>query len=76
MPPKDKLRFYSELLGYAKSKNYNTGWADHKHNERFGHFPAKKKGVVAVKPSKETVSYIRHLQIKYNKGKKYGNKYK
>ena len=76
MPPKDKLRFYSELLGYAKSKNYNTGWADHKHNERFGHFPAKKKGVVAVKPSKETVSYIRHLQIKYNKGKKYGNKHK
>jgi len=31
--------FYSELLHYAKERNYKEGWAAHKYKEKYGHFP-------------------------------------
>lgn len=72
--PIEKAQFFSELLWYARSKNYSEGWAAHTFKKKFDHFPSKKKGVSAVKPSKETMGYIKHLQIKFNKSKKSSNK--
>jgi len=67
--PSEKARWLGELLGYARSKGMNDGWASHKFNEKFGHFPAKKIGIPAVAPSPEVLGYIKHLNIKWAKRK-------
>jgi len=69
VPPGEKSRWLGELLGYARSKGMNDGWASHKFNEKFGHFPAKKVGIPAVAPSPEVLGYIKHLNIKWSKRK-------
>jgi len=67
----DKSRWFSELLGYARSKGYQDGWASHKYKEKFGVWPAKKTGVHAKTPGEEVLKYINHLNIK-NKFRKEG----
>lgn len=57
-----KERFYQELLGYAKYNGIKQGWAYYKYHERFGVNPCWKK--ISLPPSPETISYIRHLNIK------------
>jgi DNA repair protein RadD len=69
VPPAEKARWFGELLGYARSKGMNDGWAAHKFNEKFGHFPVKKIGISAVSPSPEVLGYIKHLNIKWSKRK-------
>jgi len=66
----DKQQFYAELIWYSDSKGWSRGWADNKYKEKFGHWPKKKSGITPVKPSKETIGYIKHLQIKWQKSKK------
>ena len=63
-----KQQIYWEFLGYARGNGYKDGWAYHKYTERFGVSPAWKKQY--MKPSPETVAYIKHLNIKYH-NKKY-----
>jgi len=67
--PQDKQIFYAELLGYAKQKRFKEGWCSHKFKEKFGHFPAKKKGIHPIQPSQETLNYIKYLNIKRAKSK-------
>jgi len=64
-----KKEFYQQLLGYGVVKNYNDSWANYKYKERFDSYP-NFKDVVAEKPNKETMSYIKHLQIKWAKRRK------
>ena len=59
-----KKNFFAELLGHALVKKYNPDWAKHKFKERFDIYP-QFEGLEPKQPSKETKSYITHLQIKY-----------
>ena len=67
--PRDKEQFYSELLWLAQDKGYKEGWASWKFKEKFNHFPRKKKGVTPVAPSKDTLNYVKYLNIKKAKSK-------
>lgn len=58
-----KDRFYAELLGYCLVKKKKTGYAYHKYKERFGEDPIGSP--TPIKPTKDTMSYIQHLNIKY-----------
>jgi len=62
----DKQQFYSELLWYASTKNYNPNWASHKYREKFGVWP---RGLYEVQkaPSTPTLSWIRSRQIAWAK---------
>jgi superfamily II DNA or RNA helicase len=69
----DKMRaqqqdFYSELLFYARSRDFKEGWAAHKYKEKFGAFP---RGLVAgSKPiSNKTLSWIRSRNIAWAKSR-------
>ena len=59
--------FYSMLLGYCKVHNYNSRWAYHTYKTRFNEYPLNYREAIAIKPSSECSSYIRHLQIKKRK---------
>lgn len=64
MAVSDKHRWFGELLGHARSKGFQDGWASHKYKEKFGVFPHKKVGIVPIRPSEEILGFIKHLQIK------------
>ena len=60
----DKAKWYSMLLGYSRSKNFNDGWAAHAFFDKFKSWPHKKNGVIPMIPDEEVRNYITHLQIK------------
>lgn len=64
----DKQAFYSQLIGIAESKGYRDGWISHKYKECFGVWP---RGLVdtAAEPTKEVTDFLKHLQIRFAKGK-------
>lgn len=66
--PAFKREFYGMLLGYCQMHNYKPGWAYHTYKTRFNDYP-NYKNVVAIKPSSECFSYIKHLQIRKAKRK-------
>jgi superfamily II DNA or RNA helicase len=62
----EKQGFYSELIFYAKERNYNQHWASHKYREKFGVWP---RGL-EEKPlptSLKTVNWIKHKNIAWAK---------
>lgn len=59
--------FFAELKGYAIDHNLKDGWAAHKYRERFGVWPNAHRGMNARKPTSETISFIKHLAIKWRK---------
>ena len=61
-------RFYSELLGYARSKGKKDGWAAHSYRERFGTFP---RGVLPhpIDPTPETRGWVQARNIRRAKAK-------
>ena len=64
--------FYSELLAYASMKGYNPGWASHKFQAKFGHWPNGMRDVQhATAVSDKTESWIRSQQIRWVKSKGY-----
>ena len=64
--------FYSELLAYADMKGYNPGWASHKFQAKFGHWPNGMRDVQhAAAVSDKTESWIRSQQIRWVKSKGY-----
>lgn len=67
---KDKEKFFSELLLYAKTKSYKKGWAANKYKDRFGVFPNRIQPYAAYHISEETQRYIKHLNIKHARSKK------
>jgi len=67
--PADKSRWYSELLGYAKSHGKSDSFALAMFRSKFAEWPKKKHGVIPFPPSAEVLGYIKHSQIKYAKRK-------
>ena len=64
-----KTAFYASLLGIAREKNYNPGWAYHKFIDKFGVGPSMKKPD-PVSPSTEVKNWITSRNIAYAKRKK------
>ena len=67
-----KESFYAELLGHCLIKHKKPGWAAHKYRERFKEWPSGNPK--PKEPTVETLSYIRHLNIKYARSRKYRRK--
>lgn len=67
-PWDEKIKFYSELLGYAANKNYAPGWAAVQYHERAGVWPndARLKNAKAITPSDELLGWIKYIAIKKN----------
>ena len=66
----EKRMWYGMFLYHCQTKGYSSGWASHKHKERFGSWPNKYKGTAPIPPTQEFKNYIQHLNIKYAKSKK------
>ena len=64
----DNQNFYSELLHYAKSRDYKDGWAAFKYKEKYGYWP---NGLAKVtRPtSLSTMNYIKSRNIAWSKSK-------
>lgn len=62
-----KESFYRGLLGYARQKGWQEGWAYHQYKEKFGIYPPWKK--VAEFPSEEVKNWIKHKHIAFAKRK-------
>jgi hypothetical protein len=64
----DKQNFYSELLHYARQRNYNPYWAGHKYKEKFGVWP---RGLdEATRPtSLATANWIKSRNIAWAKAR-------
>ena len=70
--PQEKDQFMRELLGHAVAMGYKEGWAHHKYQQRYKEWRSSPAEPVA--PSPETLSYIKHLQIKFHAGKMKGKR--
>ena len=68
--PIEKANFFAQLLHYSRGKGYADGYAAHSFNDKYGHYPYKKTGVIPVPPSNEVLNFIKYLQIKKAKGKR------
>jgi hypothetical protein len=64
----DNQAFYSQVLYYAKTRGYKTGWAAHKYKEKFGVYPRGLQESLQP-PSYETVSWIKSRTIAYAKAR-------
>lgn len=64
-----KSTFYSELLLYARGKDYNPQWAAHKYRAKYSVWPNKIKPHMVDGISDETRKYIISTNIRYAKGK-------
>jgi superfamily II DNA or RNA helicase len=54
----DKQKWYAQLLGYAETKGYSTGWAAHKYRDKFGVWP-RNVDRIRQKPEPEVLAWIR-----------------
>jgi len=65
----DKARFFGELKAYGAQQGYRHGWASNKYREKFGVWPNAYSGVPMMRPSAETLSWIKSRAIAWAKGK-------
>ena len=65
----DKAAFYGELLGYARGREYRSGWVAHKFRERFGVWPndPRVKRAEPSPPSLKTKQWVRSRNIAFAK---------
>jgi len=62
----ENQNFYSELLAYAKMRDYKEGWAAFKYKEKYGHFPNGLKKI--TRPvSLTTANFIKSRNIAWSK---------
>ena len=64
----EQQSFYSELLFYARSRDFKEGWAAHKYKEKFGVFP-RNLSSSSLQTSNKTLSWIRSRNIAWAKSK-------
>jgi len=64
----DPNTFYRQLLGYAKERGYDPGWAAHKHREKFGFWPQSPRATLQP-PSDAVRAWIRSRQIAFAKAR-------
>jgi DNA repair protein RadD len=62
----EKISFYRQLLGVAKQRGYQRGWAAHKFKERFGAWPPR-GNVAPLEPDAATLRWVKSRQIAYAK---------
>lgn len=60
--------FYSQLLHYARSRNFKEGWASHKYKEKFGVYPRGLSHAVK-EPTTDTLNWIKSRAIAFAKAK-------
>jgi DNA repair protein RadD len=66
----EQVKWFNMFLRYAADKGFKRGWAHHQFKAKFGAYPADDFPVVhKVELTREFVAYIRHLNIRYAKGK-------
>jgi uncharacterized C2H2 Zn-finger protein len=67
----EKQVWFSELLGLAKERKKDRGWAAHRFFLKFGYWP---KGLIDIprEPSKKVRGFDTNVRIKYLKGKAKG----
>lgn len=65
----EKRRFFGELRGVARQRGYKDGWSVHAYQERIGALPWPVYDEPAREPSKETLAWCKHLQIKRAKAR-------
>jgi DNA repair protein RadD len=68
-PKDEKATFYAQLMGYARSRGYASGWAAHKFREKFNDWPNDYKHVPAMEPTPKVLSWIKSRQIAWAKSK-------
>jgi len=64
----DNQKFYSQLLYYAKTKDYKDGWAFYKYKEKFGVEPRGLQKSLEI-PEDATLNWIKSRLIAFAKGK-------
>jgi superfamily II DNA or RNA helicase len=58
-----RQEFYSELIQYAKIKNYKSGWAFYAYKDKFGTFPPNFFHTEPKPMSFETANWVKHRNI-------------
>lgn len=66
---KEHQRWYSELLGVARSKGMKDGWASFRFQERFGVMPRGLKARASHKPSDDVKVFVKEQRAKYLEAK-------
>jgi len=64
----ENQNFYSELLYYAKSRDYKDGWAAFKYKEKYGYFPNGLQKTTRP-TSVTTANFIKSRNIAWSKAK-------
>ncbi len=67
-----KQQVYSELLYICHTKGYKPGWTSNQYRDIFGVWP---RGLeeIQIAPGPNVLSWLRHKQIRYIKGKQRGS---
>jgi len=63
----DKRAFYSELLGYCRRNSKADSYALAVYRNRFNEWPHNKRSIMPTEPSRETVGYCIHNNIRYRR---------
>jgi superfamily II DNA or RNA helicase len=64
----ENQNFYSELLAYAKARDYKEGWAAFKYKEKYGYWPNGLQKTMRP-PSLTTTNFIKSRNIAWSKSK-------
>jgi len=64
----ENQNFYSELLAYAKARDYKEGWAAFKYKEKYGYWPNGLQKTLRP-PSLTTTNFIKSRNIAWSKSK-------
>jgi superfamily II DNA or RNA helicase len=64
----EKISWMGQLITYGQTKGYQSGWAAHQFNTKFGHFPPW-KSVPPEPMSSEVLGWIKSRQIAYHIGR-------
>lgn len=63
--PSDKKQFYAEVLGYFRSQGKPDSYALALFRGKYDEWPHKKRSIIPVSPSQDTISYILQQQKSY-----------
>lgn len=67
--PEVKADFYAMCLTHTSLKGWAVGAASHMFKDKFGHFPAKKKGISPKPMTDEFRNWLKHRNIKRAKSR-------
>ncbi|MEE8262776.1 MAG: DEAD/DEAH box helicase [Gammaproteobacteria bacterium] len=69
--PKQKAQWLGQLKMVMEQRGYQEGWAAHTYRKKFGVWPSSgwTNRISSIEPGSEVKGFVRHLQIKYAKGR-------